>query len=92
MSFQSPATRQCFSSILCVSLRICLSLTPAFGESSPRAVDQKQHLHYKGEGSPRIRTAPPKPQKGAAFFPPLHRSFKSALEKFILLVPPDEFL
>lgn len=63
------------------------SLTPAFGESSPRTIDQKQHLHYKGEESPRIRTALPASERGSLVPPPRHHSFKSTLKKFIPFGP-----
>lgn len=69
MSFQSTAMRQCFSSILCASLQTYPLPHPAFGESCPCAVDQKQHPHYKGEGSPQI-PATPQTQEGAAWSPP----------------------
>lgn len=63
------------------------SLTPAFGESTPRAVDQKQHLHYKGGESSWVRTAhTPPPLKWELCYP-LHHSFKSILEKFIPFGP-----
>lgn len=88
MSFQSPATRQCFSSILCVSLYTYPLPHPClWGELSP-------HCRSKAASSLQRRREPANPYCPACLGkgqpcspPPRHHSFKSTLKKFIPFGP-----
>lgn len=89
MSFQSPAWRQCFSSILCVSLQTYPLPHPClWGEHSPHCRSKAaSSLQRRRElTSPYCPLLPPPPRKWQLCYP-LHHSSKSMLEKLILFGP-----
>lgn len=88
MSFQSPALRQRFSSIvLCVSLQIYPLPHPClWGEHSPHCRSKAASSLQRSRELMSPYCPPPRLRKWQLCYP-LHRSFKSILEKFIPFGP-----